>query len=111
MIRRPKNNNLDLPSSSLLSCSELINRHFQGLGENYTSEKELEEALTSIIHHLLDQDIARLMNIFYKIDLDENIFKSVIASENAEKMSQTLAKEVIKRELQKVKTREQYRSV
>lgn len=104
---------MDVTSSLLPPCAALIAQHFQipteELGENHSSEKALEDTLAAIIRRLLDHDMARLMNIFYKIDLDEDVLKRVVATEHTENISETLAKEVIKRELQKVKTRIKYR--
>lgn len=102
-------------SDSLTSCTDLITKHFQlpdeELASFHTTEKDLEKALASIINNLLNQDMTRLMNAFYKIDLDENKFKEIITTAAPEQISQRLAREVIKREMQKVKTREKYRNL
>lgn len=100
-------------SDQLTSCTNLINRHFQlpetELGTDISSLPELEQALAALINNLLDQDMPRLLNAFYRIDLDEKIFKKIIASESPNQIGIALAREVIKRELEKVKTREKYR--
>jgi uncharacterized membrane protein YheB (UPF0754 family) len=93
----------------------LITAHFQlddaEISNHAQSEDELEQALASIINTLLNQDLSRLMNAFYKIDLDEVIFKEIITRESPDNIGLALAKEVIKRELQKVATREKYRGI
>lgn len=102
-------------SESLASCTSLIIKHFQlpdeELAPFQSSNDELEKALAAIINNLLNQDMTRLMNAFYKIDLDETLFKKIITSEAPDQIGLTLAKEVIKREMQKVKTREKYRNI
>lgn len=102
-------------SDSLVSCASLITKHFQLPSEELesfqSSEQELEQALASIINNLLNQDLTRLMNAFYKIDLDEILFKKIITSEAPDQIGLTLAREVIKREMQKVKIREKYRNL
>lgn len=96
----------------LSSCTALIIKHFQlpneELAHCQSSEEELEQTLATIINNLLNQDLTRLMNAFYKIDLDEAVFKRIITSEVPDQIGLALAKEVIKREWQKVKTREKY---
>ncbi len=100
-------------SDSLTSCTALITKHFQlpdeELESHQSSEQELAQALSLIINNLLNQDMTRLMNAFYKIDIDEALFKKIITSEAPDQIGLTLAREVIKREMQKVKTREKYR--
>ncbi|MCV9387716.1 hypothetical protein [Reichenbachiella ulvae] len=94
-------------------CVPLICQHFQ-LPENElaleTSDfSELEHKLAIIIGRLLNSDMDRLMAAFYKIDLDEGKFKQIISTAPPADISILLAKEVIKRELLKVETREKYK--
>ncbi|MEP3387313.1 MAG: hypothetical protein ABJO02_03940 [Reichenbachiella sp.] len=100
-------------STSISSCSALITKHFQlpeeELAAYQSSQQELEEALASIINNLLNQDMTRLMNAFYKIDLDEVKFKNILTTADPDQIAITLSREVVKRELQKVKTREKYK--
>lgn len=102
-------------SSSVSSCSALITKHFQlpeeELAAHQSSEQSLVEALASIINNLLNQDMTRLLNAFYKIDLDEIKFKNILANTAPDQIAVTLAREVVKREMQKVKTREKYRNL
>ncbi|WP_422361685.1 hypothetical protein [Reichenbachiella sp.] len=102
-------------STSVSSCSALITKHFQlpeeELASFQSSEQALEEALTSIINNLLNQDMTRLLNAFYKIDLDEVKFKKILSTTAPDQIAATLAREVVKREMQKVKTREKYRNI
>ncbi|WP_109832233.1 hypothetical protein [Reichenbachiella versicolor] len=97
-----------------VSCSQLISAHFQ-LDESELAEAvfltDLTYLLTRIIRHLLDKDLNRLLNAFYKIDIGEDKFKSILTTAPPEELATILAQEVIQRELQKVKTREKYRSL
>jgi hypothetical protein len=72
---------------------------------------ELEIKLSKILSSLLNQDMERLLHAFYRIDLDEQLFKKILTEEAPDNISLKLAQEVIKRELEKVKTRENYRSL
>lgn len=99
---------------TLTSCTALITKHFQLPDEELACHRSSEEALTSalaaIINNLLNQDMTRLMNAFYKIDLDEAKFKTIITTAPPDQIGISLSREVIKREMQKVKTREKYRN-
>ena len=101
-------------SSSLIVCTELINKHFQLPSEELepfqTSEEELLKGLSVVINNLMNQDMTRLLNAFYKIDIDEVEFKKIISTEAPDQIALSLAKEVFAREMQKVKTREKYRN-
>ncbi|MFY0627984.1 MAG: hypothetical protein JXR07_16925 [Reichenbachiella sp.] len=100
-------------SDQLNNCTSLIRSHFQ-LGDqellHSESFEKLEKSLTSIISYMLDKDFNRLLNAFYKIDLDEQKFKEILANTSTEILANSLAKEVITRELQKVETRLKYKS-
>lgn len=101
-------------SDSLKSCTALITKHFQLPDEELASSsstEELEQALASIINNLLNQDMSRLLNAFYKIDLDEARFKQILTTAAPDQIGLILAREVIAREMQKVKTREKYRNL
>ena len=101
-------------SEDLQICSSLIKSHFQ-LPENELQLQEqrldeLEHKLASIINNLLSNDMTRLMNAFYKIDLDEQIFKQIITNAAPDEIGLMLSREVIKREMKKVETRKKYSS-
>ena len=92
----------------------LISNHFSipndelSLLEN--TYELLENRLTSIVSHFLDKDMNRLLNSLYRIDFDELKFKKILLEETPENLSRRIAQEIIKRELQKVKTREKYKN-
>lgn len=69
---------------------------------------ELRKVLTARIAHMLDHDFELLMQIFYRIDLNENKVKEAIAL--ADEPSEKLAELVLEREMQKAKTRMAYKN-
>lgn len=93
---------------------QLICNHFSITDNELTLAENtfdaLERKLTSIVSYLLDKDMNRLLNSLYRIDLDESVFKKILTEEPPENLSRRIAGEIIKRELQKVKTREKYKS-
>ncbi|MEN8251645.1 MAG: hypothetical protein ABFS32_22175 [Bacteroidota bacterium] len=88
----------------------LINKDFDLDIDN--SEVENHDAflaaLARVIQHLLDKDFERLINGLYRIDVSEEKVKQAFASQD--NIAETIAKLIIERELQKVATREKYKS-
>ena len=75
--------------------------------EKVTSEQELLSALIKVVEYLLDHDFNRLLNILYRIDVDENKVKELFASE--EPVANGLAKAILERQKSKLKFRAKYR--
>lgn len=71
---------------------------------------ELRTHLTALINQLLDKDLNKLLLALYRIDIREEKIKNILAHAPADEMAPQIAELIIKKELQKVKTREQYRS-
>jgi len=98
----------------VLESLTLIGNHFSIpnneliLSEN--TYESLEKRISSIVGHLLDKDMNRLLNSLYRIDVDEMKFKKILTEEPPENLSRRIAQEIIRRELQKVKTREKYKN-
>jgi len=70
---------------------------------------QIKKKLTSVIQYLLDKDLNKLLNIFYRIDLDERKVKLILSASLPDYIASDLAELVIQRELQKAKTRLKYR--
>ena len=81
-----------------------LNIEDQGLV--FSNMEMLEDWLAREISLLIDQDFERLMNILYRIDVNEEKTKMAFASSDTAK---TIARLIIDRELQKVATREKYK--
>ena len=70
----------------------------------------LIEKLTIVINDFLDYDMNKLLNILYKIDVNEQRLKYILSEEQPENIAHEIALLVVEREKQKVLTREKYRS-
>lgn len=93
--------------------AQLITKDF-GLDDTELADalsiESLESRLTKVVQYLLDKDFQRLINIMYRIDLPESTFKQVLASEEPDKIANSLAKHILDRQLQKVALRQKYSS-
>ncbi len=100
-----------------IEVSETISRDFAkaGLSEVITSEEfdnlsQLKKFLTKKIIELMDTNYEKLINILYRIDINEEKLKNLFASNNREFIPEKLAELIIERQIQKVRIRNMYRS-
>lgn len=80
------------------------------LGLSITTPPDFEEFISELakaIQYLIDTDFEKLMQIFYRIDVDENKVRQAFSLEK--EVARELAILVIEREKQKVITRAKYR--
>ena len=92
------------------ACSALIGTHFEiDLPGKELDKNELLSVLTEEIQKLLDQDFNRLLNILYRIDLEEHQVKSILTKSSPDDMAHQLALSVIDRQLKKIQTRSAYK--
>ena len=87
----------------------LINKDFE---LQSTGQVELEEQLLAllqpIIQYMLNREFERLLQICYRIDLDENKLKYILNESDPEQMAVELAEAIIKRQIKKVEIRRKY---
>ena len=93
--------------------SEMIRKDF-GLEEEWVFEDSLKpfdrlrELLASHINVLLDKDFNHLLNVLYRIDIDESIVSTLLAGDD---VANDLSEAIIAREKEKIVTRLRYRSL
>jgi len=71
-----------------------------------STAKDFEQVLAKLIQHLLDNDLERLINCLYRIDVSEEQVKLAMTGNN---VAEQIALLIIEREMQKVITREKYK--
>ena len=70
---------------------------------------ELEQKLIAFINTLIQHDFQKLVFLLYKIDVDENKLKKILKEEVGTDSANIIARLIIEREIQKIKTRKQFR--
>jgi hypothetical protein len=70
----------------------------------------LKEKLTGLINGLLHKDYHRLLNAMYRLDIDEKLFRDAFSGMHSPGVASRLADLVIKREIEKARTRKKYRT-
>lgn len=101
-------NDDDSTKALLWSYEIIITDEMVSLEEH--SHNALREKLTEYLDHLVTNDFNKLISILYRIDIAQEKAMQAL-SENAQKETagETLARLIIKRQLEKIETRRKYR--
>lgn len=71
---------------------------------------EIRQNVTNVIRELLDKNMEKLMSILYRIDVNQSRTDEIMSSSNKDDVASQLAEEIIMRQLQKIETRNKYKS-
>jgi len=74
------------------------------------SREELLDALAACINNLVLTDFFRLVQILYRIDINENQLKKALRENEDQDAGKIIAGMIIERELQKLESRRQFRN-
>ena len=77
------------------------------LPENISFEI-MKEKLSVYINNLIETDFEKLVSILYRIDVNEIKLKKLLLENNGEDASKIIADLIIERQMQKIKSRQQY---
>ena len=72
------------------------------------SFEELQSKLATHINHLIQHHFEQLVSLLYRIDVSEAKIKSLLQQQPNEDAAKIIAALIIERQLQKIKTRQQY---
>lgn len=90
---------------------QLISYHFDlrktAFNENY---EEVRKWLASCLAEMVHLNFEQLLNTLYRLDIAERKVRAVFNNQSKEPMYYALADLIIEREIQKIESRERYRS-
>jgi hypothetical protein len=92
--------------------SKIISQLTQSLEIDLPVKKslsELKDILADRINYLINNDFEKLIRLLYRIDIPEKILKENLKNQK-ENAGAIIAEMIVERQLQKIKTREQFRS-
>ena len=89
---------------------QIINKQIDTAFTEDTSMQELQQKLTVYINSLIQTDFQKLVNILYRVDVDENKLKNILKNEAGKDAADIIAGLIIEREMQKILTRKQFNS-
>ncbi len=92
----------------ILSSTQSLQKYFDD-DIKASNLEQLKEWLTSEIIKLMMNDMEKLLNILYRIDVNEKKVKEVFAQHNPKLIAPSLAELIIEREMGKAETRIKYR--
>ncbi len=92
----------------ILSSTQSLQKYFDD-DIKASNLDQLKDWLTSEIIKLLMDDMEKLLNILYRIDVNEKNVKEIFAQSNPKLIAPSLAELIIEREIGKAETRIKYR--
>ena len=71
---------------------------------------ELKEKLIQHINYLIQHDFEKLVALLYRIDVNEKKLRELLQRYSENNSSEIIAQLIIERQLEKIKTRQQFKS-
>lgn len=105
-------NRLDLikaTAEQIIKDFDMFGLEIKFSGNAYNAYEELFEQIEPHIDKLLGSNRQKFMGILYRIDLSDEQIKKAVANNSTESFSAIISDLIIKRELQKVVIRNQYK--
>ncbi|MGE5107823.1 MAG: hypothetical protein ACM3H8_09785 [Sphingobacteriales bacterium] len=75
------------------------------------THEELVEKLSAYINHLINHDFQQLVFILYRVDINEAKLKHLLQENPGENAGKIIAHLIIDRQLQKITSRREFKSV
>lgn len=72
--------------------------------------EEIRSALRSHINDLINHDFNRLVSLLYRIDVNEQKLKGLLAQSPGEDSAQLIADLILERQIEKIKSRKDHRT-
>jgi len=99
----------NMTERALVTSFAILTKNFElSFDAEVISEEYLLQKLTQHINYLLDRDFQQLLNVLYRIDVNEHQFKNIITYSQPEDLAEDIAKLVFARVKQKAEIRLKY---
>ena len=89
---------------------QLVNKELTLELPEQISMEEIQEKLSAHINRLIQSNFEQLVNLLYRIDVSEAKIKSLLEYQAGYNAGDIIANLVIERQLQKIKSREQFKT-
>ena len=92
--------------------SEIISEISSSLEIDLTTKSSIDEIRSALIGHinyLITHDFNKLVAILYRVDISENLLKRNLGTKETD-ASAIIAEMIIERQIEKIKTKQQYKS-
>ena len=88
---------------------ETINSELGLLLPGKITAEEMRSQLTAHINYLIEHDFQKLVSILYRVDVNEPKLKNLLKENPGEDAGLIIADLIIERQLQKIKSRQEFR--
>lgn len=88
---------------------KLVNKELAIQLPEQTSMEEVQEKLSAHINRLVQSNFEQLVNLLYRIDVSESKIRSLLEVQPGTNAGDIIASLVIERQLQKIRSREQFK--
>ena len=89
--------------------TEIINQELGLLLPEKISADEMRRRLLIHINYLIEHDFQKLVSVLYRVDVNEKKLKHLLKENIGEDAGLIIADLIIERQLQKIKSRQQFR--
>lgn len=96
-------------SDTTLDIIPLLNKDLSLQLPEQLAMEELEHQLSDHINHLINTDFEKLIYYLYRIDVNESKMKNLLQQQGGTNAAQLIAKLIIERQLQKLKSRSEHK--
>lgn len=96
--------------SSAQNIVSLINNELALEFPETISFNELQQQLSVYINHLINHDFEKLIYYLYRIDIHEGKLRQLLQEHEGENAAAIIAQLIIDRQLQKIKSRTEFKS-
>ncbi len=96
------------PPSIITSTTARLQSLFEVDNLPISNLESLHYKLSSVVLHLLNSDLPKLLQILYRIDVEEKSVKEAMIADDTELIAERIARLILKRELQKAELRQKY---
>ena len=86
-----------------------LNQHYELGLRDVPTIGELETALAERVNEMIQKDFSTLVQLLYRIDVDETRLRGLLRTGAGEDAGRIIAKLIIERQWQKIETRRRYR--
>jgi hypothetical protein len=93
----------------VIETGKLVNKDFELAQSDFISEEDLEKALSSVIHRMIDHELEKLFSILYRLDINEQKVHAALRKNNDIPPHIAIAKLIIKRHKEKLESRLKYK--
>lgn len=92
------------------NCSQYLSKYFDDEELFHANSlEELKERVTQRVVYMLLHEMEKLLQVLYRIDVDEKEVKKVFAQSDPKQIAPALVDLIIRREWQKAETRVKYK--